>query len=87
MWPDYSRRSWRALPGNSNTCFQFSSAHDFMIQYVGGDENTVPFSEAPSAVVRARDMIHRRMQQASLQVPGFNEVLSAAYMEKQKMAV
>lgn len=61
-----------------------------MFQYVGGTANTVPFEGAPSAVVKARDLIHARMTsviQAERQPYHFNEVLSAAYMEKQKMAV
>ena len=57
-------------------------------QYVGGAENTVPFDVAPSAVTRALDLIKCRMKQASLNIAdNFNEVLTAAYMEKQKMAV
>ncbi|CAL1707262.1 unnamed protein product [Somion occarium] len=48
--------------------------------------NTVPWEIAPTAVLSARELIKERMQQA-LNLPGeFNEVLSAAYMEKQKMA-
>ncbi|KAI0630126.1 hypothetical protein C8Q77DRAFT_243759 [Trametes polyzona] len=59
-------------------------------QYVGGTANTVPFEGAPSAVVKARDLIQSRMasvMQAEAGQYHFNEVLSAAYMEKQKMAV
>ncbi|KAF9004804.1 hypothetical protein BDQ17DRAFT_1354723 [Cyathus striatus] len=55
-------------------------------QYVGGTDNTVPFSKAPSAVLNARDLIHDRIKQALGKTVSFNEVLSAAYMEKQKMA-
>ncbi|KAH9859075.1 hypothetical protein C2E23DRAFT_718154 [Lenzites betulinus] len=60
-----------------------------VFQYVGGTANTVPFEGAPSAVVKARDLIQARMTsviQAERQPYHFNEVLSAAYMEKQKMA-
>ncbi|KAI0355710.1 hypothetical protein OH77DRAFT_1402391 [Trametes cingulata] len=58
-------------------------------QYVGGTANTVPFEGAPSAVVKARDLIQSRMASVMQAESGqyyFNEVLSAAYMEKQKMA-
>ncbi|KAI9067410.1 hypothetical protein FKP32DRAFT_1563809 [Trametes sanguinea] len=58
-------------------------------QYVGGTANTVPFDSAPSAVVKARSLIQDRMArviQAEREQYKFNEVLSAAYMEKQKMA-
>ncbi|KAJ7097191.1 hypothetical protein B0H15DRAFT_773342 [Mycena belliarum] len=55
-------------------------------QYVGGTSNTVPFDRAPSAVIQARKLIEKRILEA-LGVPyTFNEVLSAAYMEQQKMA-
>lgn len=57
-------------------------------QYVGGDENTVPFDRAPSAVNRALSLIKQRIEEAKVDIPPtFNEVLTAAYMEKQKMAV
>ena len=50
----------------------------------------MPFDGAPSAVVKARELIQSRMA-AVFQAEGtpysFNEVLSAAYMEQQKMAV
>ncbi|KAI0085179.1 hypothetical protein BDY19DRAFT_897156 [Irpex rosettiformis] len=56
-------------------------------QYVGGTDNTVSWDAAPSAVVHALDLIKRRIEQAELPCRAdFNEVLSAAYMEKQKMA-
>ncbi|KAJ3475801.1 hypothetical protein NLI96_g11593 [Meripilus lineatus] len=55
-------------------------------QYVGGAENTVPF-DPNSAVTDALDLMKNRIQQAlSKSHYEFNEVLSAAYMEKQKMA-
>ena len=48
----------------------------------------MPFDSAPKAVVQALDLIKLRMKEASLHSDtGFNEVLSAAYMEEQKMAV
>lgn len=61
------------------------------MQYIGGTGNTVPFSEAPSAVLKARDLIDSRMTsvlEAESKNPyRFNEVLSAAYMEEQSMSV
>lgn len=57
-------------------------------QYIGGTGNTVPFDAAPSAVVEARALIQSRMKAVDLSVgEGFNEVLSAGYMEQQKMSV
>ncbi|PCH43386.1 hypothetical protein WOLCODRAFT_164397 [Wolfiporia cocos MD-104 SS10] len=55
-------------------------------QYIGATDNTIPWEMAPSAVCRARALIEQRMFDALRMKPGFNEVLSAAYMEKQKMA-
>ncbi|KAI0075119.1 hypothetical protein K474DRAFT_1646966 [Panus rudis PR-1116 ss-1] len=55
-------------------------------QYVGGTDNTVPFDNAPTAVLSALDLIKLRMRQALNFDYSFNEVLSAAYMEKQRMA-
>ncbi|TFK44332.1 hypothetical protein BDQ12DRAFT_730402 [Crucibulum laeve] len=55
-------------------------------QYVGGTANTVPFDKAPGAVVKARNLIEDRISAALGKVAEFNEVLSAAYMERQKMA-
>ncbi|KAH9839293.1 uncharacterized protein C8Q71DRAFT_704302 [Rhodofomes roseus] len=56
------------------------------LQYVGGTDNTVPWDRAPSAVRDALDIIRIRMTEALNMNANFNEVLSAAYMEKQKMA-
>jgi hypothetical protein len=71
-------------------------------QYVGGSDNTVPLSEAPNAVLKARQFIIDQLNQALGITVDFNEILrwchcsnyahhkinfpSAAYMEKQKMA-
>ncbi|KAI0744219.1 hypothetical protein C8Q80DRAFT_885446 [Daedaleopsis nitida] len=59
-------------------------------QYIGGTGNTVPFDAAPSAVIKARDLIHSRMMSVmkaeSSNPYRFNEVLSAAYMEEQSMS-
>ncbi|TFK26504.1 hypothetical protein FA15DRAFT_667393 [Coprinopsis marcescibilis] len=54
--------------------------------YVGGSENTVPWAKAPAAVLHARELIQRRIREALGKEIQFNEVLSAAYMERQKMA-
>ncbi|KAF5317425.1 hypothetical protein D9611_003916 [Ephemerocybe angulata] len=64
----------------------FSSDIHLEAQYVGGTDNTVPFDKAPSAVVQARALIQKRITQALGRKAEFNEVLTAAYMEKQKMA-
>ncbi|KAG7098843.1 hypothetical protein E1B28_000746 [Marasmius oreades] len=56
------------------------------LQYVGGAANTVPWDQAPGAVVKARDFIGTRTSQAIGSRVEFNEVLSAAYMEDQKMS-
>jgi hypothetical protein len=56
-------------------------------QYVGGTDNTVPFEHAASAVLRALELIKDRAQATLKKRPEFNEILSAAYMERQKMAV
>ena len=56
-------------------------------QYVGGTDNTVPFEHAASAVLRALELIKSRAEAALGKRPEFNEILSAAYMERQKMAV
>ncbi|PFH53754.1 hypothetical protein AMATHDRAFT_985 [Amanita thiersii Skay4041] len=55
-------------------------------QYVGGTDNTIPFDRAPSAVVAARKLIQSRVSKALNRPLDFNEVLSAAYMERQRMA-
>ncbi|KAK0495928.1 hypothetical protein EDD18DRAFT_1074824 [Armillaria luteobubalina] len=56
--------------------------------YVAGTENTVPWDQAPSAVVDARALMQHRIKMALGDTceSEFNEVLSAAYMQKQKMA-
>ncbi|KAJ7103828.1 hypothetical protein C8R44DRAFT_808235 [Mycena epipterygia] len=64
----------------------FSQNSGETYHYVGGTDNTVPFDRAPSAIVQARDLIQRRIHEACGTKVVFNEVLSAAYMEQQKMA-
>ncbi|KAJ7053615.1 hypothetical protein C8F01DRAFT_551631 [Mycena amicta] len=63
----------------------FSQNSGETYRYVGGTENTTPFDRAPSAVLRARDLIQKRIQEALDQPQEFNEILSAAYMERQEM--
>lgn len=47
---------------------------NLLLQYVGGDTNTVPFDQAP-AVVLARSLIQKRILQALEVSSEFNEVL------------
>ncbi|KAF5380425.1 hypothetical protein D9615_004640 [Tricholomella constricta] len=65
---------------NSGEPYQVSAT------YVGGTANTVSFSETSIAVTKARDLIQARILQALGIHADFNEVLSAAYMERQRMA-
>jgi len=55
-------------------------------QYVGGTGNTVPFDKAPSSVRGALALIKERSRLALRRDIPFNEILSAAYMERQKMS-
>ncbi|KIL62569.1 hypothetical protein M378DRAFT_108284 [Amanita muscaria Koide BX008] len=55
-------------------------------QYVGGTANTLPWDKAPHAVVSAKELIELQVSKALAQPVEFNEVLSAAYMERQRMA-
>ncbi|KAG1746118.1 hypothetical protein EDB19DRAFT_1690476 [Suillus lakei] len=55
-------------------------------QYVGGTGNTVPFDKAPSSVCGALALIKERSRLALQKDIPFNEILSAAYMERQKMS-
>lgn len=54
---------------------------------MGGTGNTTPFSAAPEAVKAALNLIQTRAAIVMQSKPEFNEILSAAYMERQKMAV
>ena len=56
-------------------------------QYVGSADQTVPLKDACSAVRRALNLIRQRVKDALKFDVCFNEILSAAYMEKQSMAV
>ncbi|KAJ4468124.1 hypothetical protein J3R30DRAFT_3346674 [Lentinula aciculospora] len=81
-WPLRSHKLRGALLTN-----YFSQNCGVPYHYVGGTANTLSWEEAPSAVVEAKKFIEERTNQAlnSEQIV-FNEVLSAAYMEKQKMS-
>ncbi|KAJ6513520.1 hypothetical protein DFH09DRAFT_941340 [Mycena vulgaris] len=84
-WPLRSVRLFLLLRGPLLTNY-FSQNSGETYHYVGGTDNTVPFDRAPGAVIQARDLIQKRIREA-LGVPyEFNEVLSAGYMEQQKMA-
>ncbi|KAG9316630.1 hypothetical protein JVU11DRAFT_2684 [Chiua virens] len=58
----------------------------YCIEYVGGTGNTVSFSEAPECVRRALAVIKERSGLALQADIPYNEILSAAYMERQKMS-
>ncbi|PBK79909.1 hypothetical protein ARMGADRAFT_1172179 [Armillaria gallica] len=85
---------FRRWPLRAHQCRGDLLAHYFSqnsgepYHYVGGTENTVPWDQAPSAVVGARALMQHRIKLALGDTceSEFNEVLSAAYMQKQKMA-
>ncbi|KAF5321419.1 hypothetical protein D9619_001446 [Psilocybe cf. subviscida] len=79
-WPMRAHKCRGALLTN-----YFSHNAGEPYKYVGGDANTVPFDQAP-AVCKARDLIQKRIRDALGLSSSFNEVLSAAYMERQRMA-
>ncbi|KAF8639503.1 hypothetical protein AX17_001408 [Amanita inopinata Kibby_2008] len=81
-------RRWplRAVCRGSLLTNYFSQNCGVPYQYVGGTENTLPFDQAPSAVLNARKLIESCVSKALNQSSEFNEVLSAAYMERQRMA-
>jgi hypothetical protein len=56
-------------------------------QYIGGAEHTTPLEEGARPVKDALKLIRHRIATALGKHIYFNKVLSAAYMEKQKMAV
>jgi hypothetical protein len=57
-------------------------------QYIAQTGNTIPFDEAaPVSVVMARELIRNRARNSLGIDLDFNEVLSAAYLQKQKMSV
>ncbi|KAH9176545.1 hypothetical protein EDB89DRAFT_1846188 [Lactarius sanguifluus] len=61
-------------------------SHDMTFgQYIGGAERTTPLKDGAEAVTRALELIKHRIEASLGMREDFNEVLSAAYMEKQKM--
>ncbi|GBE81144.1 hypothetical protein SCP_0308700 [Sparassis crispa] len=80
-WPLRSHKCRGTLLTN-----YFSQNSGEPYQYVGGADNTVAWDKAPSAVHHALELIQGRMLDALDLRSQFNEVLSAAYMEKQRMA-
>lgn len=62
----------------------FSQNSGEKYEYVGGTENTVPLGTHKS-VEQAMAWIRRRVNMVLEKDPEFNEILSAAYMEGQKM--
>ena len=56
-------------------------------QYIGGAERTTPLEKGAKPVKDALQLIQHRITTTLGKHIDFNEVLSAAYMEKQKMAV
>ena len=54
---------------------------------MGGADHTIPMDRATQGVRDALDLITLRVKYVLGINATFNEVLSAAYMEKQKMAV
>ncbi|KAJ4498242.1 hypothetical protein C8R41DRAFT_166179 [Lentinula lateritia] len=80
-WPLRSHK----LRGSLLTNY-FSQNCGVPYHYVGGTANTLTWEEAPTAVVKAKEFIEERTNLALNKQSEFNEVLSAAYMEKQKMS-
>ncbi|KAF5389462.1 hypothetical protein D9757_004253 [Collybiopsis confluens] len=86
-WPLRSHKLRGALLTNyfSQNCGEPYHVESF-VAYVGGTANTLPWDRAPSAVVKAKAFIEERVNLALGMSLDFNEVLSAAYMDKQKMS-
>lgn len=57
------------------------------MQYIAGADKTQAIEDAPSAVQKALRLIARRSMFVLGYAPPFNEVLSVAYLERQKMTV
>ena len=78
--------SWRTLSGMLP---KMSLVTEDMTprQYIGGAERTTPLAEGAKPVIGALELIQDRIAAALGKHIDFNEILSAAYMEKQKMAV
>ncbi|RXW21281.1 hypothetical protein EST38_g4567 [Candolleomyces aberdarensis] len=82
----FKRWPLRAVAERFSPTISRTMLENLTMSYVGGTDNTVPFDKAPSAVVMSRKLIQDRISQALDRDTEFNEVLTAAYMEKQKMA-
>ncbi|KAF9793414.1 hypothetical protein BJ322DRAFT_996426 [Thelephora terrestris] len=54
-------------------------------QYVGAADKTLPFDQCPPCVLQALELIRTRAAIMLGERPPFNELLTAAYMEKQSM--
>ncbi|EMD37325.1 hypothetical protein CERSUDRAFT_49824 [Gelatoporia subvermispora B] len=100
IFQEYQRQAgtgelqFRRLPLRQHKCRgtlltnYFSQNTGEPYQYVGGTAHTVPWDAASSAVHQARALIQERMSLIGMEPnrAQFNEILSAAYMEKQKMS-
>ncbi|KAI6094829.1 hypothetical protein EDD16DRAFT_1502659 [Pisolithus croceorrhizus] len=67
-------------------CNYFSQNSGEPYNYVGGATRSVPLANAPNCVREALDLITERAQMVVSQEVQFNEVLTAAYLESQKMS-
>lgn len=56
-------------------------------QYIGSTNNTVPFNKAEKPVLDALGLINDRRRLLSPNFIPFNELLTAGYMDDQKMSV
>ncbi|KAH9054277.1 hypothetical protein EDB87DRAFT_115821 [Lactarius vividus] len=79
-WPLRSHKCRGQLLSN-----YFSQNTGAPYQYIGGAERTTPLKDGAEAVLGALDLIKHRIVTTLGMREDFNEVLSAAYMEKQKM--
>ncbi|KAH9036924.1 hypothetical protein EDB84DRAFT_1156137 [Lactarius hengduanensis] len=79
-WPLRSHKCRGQLLSN-----YFSQNTGAPYQYIGGAERTTPLKDGAEAVTRALDLIKHRIETTLGMREDFNEVLSAAYMEKQRM--
>ncbi|KAI9442321.1 hypothetical protein H4582DRAFT_1927728 [Lactarius indigo] len=80
-WPLRSHKCRGQLLSN-----YFSQNTGAPYQYIGGAERTTPLKDGAEAVVGALRLIQHRIETTLGMREDFNEVLSAAYMEKQRMA-
>lgn len=78
--------SWCSLPSMLYMPFPVTK-EPTLEQYVGGAERTTPMEAGSKAVLCALALIKNRIATTLGKEVPFNEVLSAAYMEKQKMTV